>query len=102
MGMEKMSVAVAEEMFGMVRKNEVWVHKQEKCAGQFCSIHNPSVHPLSNAQRCIRLDRGGLIERLCQHGVGHPDPDSIAHFAAIDPDWAKVYATHGCDGCCRG
>ena len=34
-------------------------------------------------------DDSGRIERLCPHGIGHPDPD--------DPDapWP-----HTCDGCC--
>lgn len=31
-----------------------------------------------------------LMERICPHGVGHPDPDDI------NPD-----GVHGCDGCCR-
>lgn len=35
-----------------------------------------------------RADRR-IMERLCKHGIGHPDPDSR------DPD-----GTHGCDGCC--
>jgi hypothetical protein len=30
-----------------------------------------------------------LIERICPHGVGHPDPDDL------NPD-----TVHGCDGCC--
>jgi hypothetical protein len=29
------------------------------------------------------------MERICSHGVGHPDPDEI-----------NTDKTHGCDGCC--
>jgi hypothetical protein len=40
-----------------------------------------------------RTDRK-IIERICPHGVGHPDPD--------DPKMMEVYeAIHGCDGCCQ-
>ncbi len=31
-----------------------------------------------------------MMERICPHGVGHPDPDDIY----------GVYDGHGCDGCC--
>ena len=35
----------------------------------------------------------GLVERVCPHGIGHPDPD-----------WLKGrpshWGVHGCDGCC--
>ena len=30
-------------------------------------------------------------ERLCEHGVGHPEPGKPHHGGGI----------HGCDGCCR-
>jgi hypothetical protein len=39
-----------------------------------------------------RSDRG-LMERLCEHGVGHPDPDEINLGLG-------GRAVHGCDGCC--
>jgi hypothetical protein len=35
----------------------------------------------------------GRIERLCEHGCGHP----IGHVRR----WAKWMGIHGCDGCCR-
>lgn len=31
------------------------------------------------------------MERICPHGVGHPDPDCM---------YAKRDTVHGCDGCC--
>jgi hypothetical protein len=27
--------------------------------------------------RVIRTDRNNLMERVCPHGIGHPDPDSM-------------------------
>jgi hypothetical protein len=32
------------------------------------------------------------MERICEHGIGHPDPDQIMRDEA---GWV-----HGCDGCC--
>ena len=39
-----------------------------------------------------RVDTG-VTERICSHGVGHPDPDNP--WPKDDPRWV-----HGCDGCC--
>ena len=41
-----------------------------------------------------RPDWGGFIERICPHGVGHPDPDQ--------PEVDIYVYGHGCDGCCKG
>lgn len=60
-----------------------------------CPVHSPSQHPLVGARRHWRVDRG-FMERICEHGVGHPDPDDIA--VGRNP---VRYGTHGCDGCCR-
>lgn len=35
----------------------------------------------------------GLVEWICPHGVGHPDPASAR---AMGESWS----IHGCDGCC--
>lgn len=41
------------------------------------------------------------MERICPHGVGHPDPDHIAFVERVaGKDVASVEAVHGCDGCC--
>lgn len=75
------------------------VHEAGTCAGQFCCIHNPSDHALKSAPLSWRGDRR-LMERICPHGVGHPDPDGLAADAALlgyDPYERGV---HGCDGCC--
>lgn len=42
-----------------------------------------------------------LMERICPHGVGHPDPDDIAFKRRVLGDkFANLEAIHGCDGCC--
>jgi hypothetical protein len=51
----------------------------------------------------IRLDRyGALAERLCPHGVGHPDPDSLAYLEILHGGECDFEAIHGCCsiGCC--
>lgn len=37
----------------------------------------------------------GVVEHVCVHGVGHPDPASADELA--DETWM----VHGCDGCCQ-
>lgn len=53
--------------------------------------------------RVIRFDKYGLVERICPHGVGHPDPDSLAfigEYIAAGPD--PSLRVHGCcpEACC--
>ena len=64
------------------------VHPSTACAGERCCIHRPSPHHMRGWAMNWRPDRH-LMERLCPHGVGHPDPDDT------NPD-----GVHGCDGCC--
>jgi hypothetical protein len=63
-------------------------HRKQDCIGPYCPIHNPSDHHMKDWPLHWRDDRG-FFERLCPHGVGHPDPDD----ENADP-------IHGCDGCC--
>jgi len=73
------------------------VHDAKLCEGRGCAIHNhPSDHALKNAPMLWREDRG-ILERICQHGVGHPDYDSAIYLASIGQEVENV---HGCDGCC--
>jgi hypothetical protein len=65
------------------------VHPSTECAGVHCTIHNPSNHTLRHLPLHWRDDRK-IFERICEHGVGHPDPDT--------PPGVDV--VHGCDGCC--
>jgi hypothetical protein len=77
-----------------------YVHKRGiDCDVNGCAIHNPSYHPLSDAKQYMREDKSFLIERICSHGVGHPDPDSASFIAKQQGN--KAIWVHGCDGCCR-
>lgn len=76
----------------------VIVHDKEDCQGRHCCIHNPSNHIMKDWPTHWRDDRK-LMERICKHGVGHPDPDDLAHKKSIGFD-VEVIGVHGCDGCC--
>jgi len=41
----------------------------------------------------------GLIEAICEHGVGHPIPESVEHMKRVTKQ--ETWAIHGCDGCCH-
>lgn len=74
------------------------VHSRRVCRGQKCCLHNPSKHHMRSWPLFIRTDKFTLAERVCKHGVGHPDPDSVRH---LDPAGCLLLGVHGCDGCCR-
>lgn len=83
---------------GMVMRT----HPRSRCAGDFCSVHNPSDHPLKDAPRNWRSDRG-LMERICPCGTNHPDPDDIEFTRRIRGDRAAhIRSIHGCcpETCC--
>ena len=66
------------------------VHRSGNCQSPPCSIHSPSRHHMRTWP--LHMDHtSGFMERLCEHGLPHLDPDSAAQF----PD-----AVHLCDGCC--
>lgn len=68
-----------------------YTHDASKCNGQPCPAHNPSKHHMRKWPVNYRIDRG-ITERICKHGVGHPDPDCTR---------GKKDSVHGCDGCCH-
>jgi hypothetical protein len=72
------------------------VHPPMACAGRHCWVHNPSDHHMVQWPINWRDDKG-TAERLCDHGLGHPDPDDVAFNALFGRD----VRMHGCDGCCR-
>jgi hypothetical protein len=81
---------------------EVWskVHSESSCRGRHCVIHNPSDHNMRDWP--MHLRETGLVERICEHGVGHPDPDSRAYFDEYGPIGSRgAWGVHGCDGCCH-
>ena len=72
----------------------VWLtHPQEQCTGEVCTIHNRSNHAMRSFPQHWRADRR-IMERICRHGIGHPDPDEYRILNGEDD------GTHGCDGCC--
>lgn len=75
-------------------------HSPDKCAGQACCVHNPSDHHMVAWRQNWRGDRG-LMERMCPHGIGHPDPDDIDFKRRTRGETFAYYeGVHGCDGCC--
>ncbi len=73
----------------------LYVHVSANCHGSRCSIHNRSNHNMRTFPQHFRFDRG-IMERICPHGIGHPDPDDINIILGYDS------GVHGCDGCCKG
>ncbi len=64
-----------------------------------CVIHNPDRNAVENVEHWQynwRTDRG-IMERICEHGVGHPDSDSARFLDGIGQSYQNI---HGCDGCC--
>lgn len=87
-----------------------WVtnmHHPCVCAGNDCCIHNPSDHhmrewPMRYNNPTPDHPGPGLMERLCEHGLGHPDPDHMTWFASVHTtEETRDEATHVCDGCCH-
>jgi hypothetical protein len=71
----------------------IYTHPIGSCLGRFCTLHNRSEHSMRGFPQAWRVDRG-IMERICPHGVGHPDPDEYKFITS------PHLATHGCDGCC--
>jgi hypothetical protein len=72
------------------------VHSETKCSGRTCIMHSPTSHHMRDWTLHWRGDRG-LFERICRHGVGHPDPDQGDYWSLSNQDYMWV---HGCCGCC--
>lgn len=71
------------------------VHSAGQCHGEFCTIHNNSVHHMIEWPQNWRSDRR-IMERICpEHHVGHPDPDDPT---IIKFEYERI---HGCCGCCN-
>lgn len=79
-----------------LENSDVWlvnVHEADTCIGETCVIHKKTDHAMRSWPQEWRPDRG-IMERVCKHGVGHPDPDSP--WPVDSSQWI-----HGCDGCCH-
>jgi len=66
------------------------VHPSTECEDQDCAIHHPSEHALSDKPRAWQ---NGMIYRVCEHGLTHPDFDSLANRLETS-GW--LYAEHQC------
>lgn len=75
---------------------DMWVHKRGDCLGEHCVIHNPLSTHMDGWRLHWRDDRA-IFERICPHGVGHPDPSQGDYWRLTGEEWQWV---HGCDGCC--
>lgn len=122
------SMHYAEPDFGMQRGHTVIrVHALSACEGRDipCCIHSPSGHHMREWEMNWRSDTG-VMERLCPHGIGHPDPDHMKYVMSLTPehdcpqtreygmnkfraraDWDECeyphnewQGIHSCDGCC--
>ena len=71
----------------------IYTHHRGDCKGPVCSIHNRTDHHMRGFPQTWRADRG-IMERVCPHGIGHPDPDDYRIITGIDE------GIHGCDLCC--
>ena len=75
----------------------IGVHDEESCAKQQgCSVHRPSDNHMKGWSQNWRDDRG-MMERICDHGIGHPDLDDVKFHGTMKDGFDF---THGCDGCC--
>lgn len=83
-----MSEDVIATHFGQV----VVTHGAGQCLPP-CTIHAPSDHHMVGWPQLWRDDRQ-IMERICPHRVGHPDPDDLAVRTR------EGFGVHGCDRCC--
>jgi len=91
------------EEFTTGTNQRILIHDRSECEGVHCVYHNPSNHHMRDWRINQRLDSFSwpLVERLCSHGRGHPDPDSVAFLEKTGPEGARgSWGVHGCDGCC--
>lgn len=87
------------------------VHPASGCDPEPCPIHRPSDHhmvtwrqhyrwspdisvEIQNKLMILPGDSRQIMERVCEHGVGHPDPDDYRVRYGLDS------GDHGCDFCC--
>lgn len=81
----------------------VKTHGINDCGGRPCCVHNPSEHHMRDWPIIFDMKKMALALRLCAHGYGHPDPDSLAYFCTRKGIGANTIAwllLHQCDDCC--
>lgn len=70
------------------------------CYKHGCVAHSPTPTDPANIGEWPynwREDTG-VMERLCPHGISHPDFDAANYATRHGNGWLNV---HGCDGCCQ-
>ena len=72
----------------------MYCHEYSRCRDGYCTLHNRSNHNMRSFPQLWRADRG-IMERVCPHGIGHPDPDEFRIRNGEDD------GSHGCDTCCN-
>lgn len=76
-------------------------HELLDCAPNPCPLHAPSAHHMRAWRLHWRADRL-LMERMCECGIGHPDPDHLSYIERTRGTEAReAEGVHGCCGCCR-
>lgn len=74
-----------------------------------CVLHNRSDHHMRGWTQIWRGDRA-IMERICPHGIGHPDPDQwyfwVMMYGESSNGLSQAHRiqnemVHGCDGCCN-
>jgi hypothetical protein len=72
-----------------------WWHRPENCVGP-CPLHNQTAHHMTDWPLAWNDERG-VFERVCLHGIGHPDPDDRPTRLGMTDA-----TRHDCDRCCHG
>lgn len=96
-------MSLTNDIIGLRDGRTMLVHPPTACERTPCCVHNPSAHPLSAAQLSWNAFTRSM-ERTCQHGRGHPDPDDLAYKRSVlGAEFARHFAFHDCCGwrCCR-
>jgi hypothetical protein len=77
-------------------------HSEDECIRAYCSIHNPSDHPLRDAPQ-LWNSRFKTMHRMCDHGYVHLDPDDFMFKWRMGLSLATlaIIRRHDCDDCCR-
>lgn len=78
----------------------ILAHAKKDCSHP-CPLHAPSSHHMITWKLLWRDDEG-IFERICPHGIGHPDPDVLAFLRnKLGDEEVFLGEVHSCDGCCR-
>lgn len=92
-------IALSSDTYTDSTGAEIRTHHEDKCSGQYCSIHNPSKHLLWEAPT-VWDNENKMMNRVCTHGVSHPDYDDVTYNVGILGKDEASHVEHECDGCC--